>query len=414
MQTGIAAAQTVIAAFHPLLTTDQSSDEEFGRSIPLPTFSHELVRSVCDAALLHFTKVPIVLDINGPLYVIGDVHGNVVDLLRILKVVGIPPKSRLLFLGDYVDRGEYSVEVVTLLFSLVVLHPTHVFLLRGNHEYSEVNRTYGFMHEVLNQYDNRSLFDEMNEVFSWLPVAAIINEGIFCVHGGMSEHIRSLRELRQIRRPIFDCDFQPVADLVWSDPDSHSDTPRPNGRGLGIQFGPKSLEIFLSGLGLRTMVRAHQCVGTGISKFGEQLYTVFSCSGYEGQDNRCGLILIDGESDIDCFSLPAIKQHPRSQATLRKYSLDDMTAKSVLEAITAKMKEGHAEDEGEKKSEERGKSLMESGQSKSEVSFTLPLLGPSEFAERLKSSGSFTTLPVLADLKDRRLRRRTRPARHTL
>jgi protein phosphatase len=411
MQHHIAAAQTVIAAFHQIFAADRSSDEELGRTIPLPSFSPDIVRSVCYAALIHFMKVPTVLDINSPVYVIGDIHGNLVDLVRILKLVGLPPQSRLLFLGDYVDRGEYSVEVVTLLFSLLVLYPNNVFLLRGNHEYSEVNRRYGLFDEIKNEFENTSIFDHINEVFSWLPIAAIVNKSIICVHGGMSEQIKTQNDLRQIRRPILESEFEPVADLVWSDPDSQSETPTRNIRGLGIQFGPKSLEIFLSRLGLDRMIRAHQCVGSGILKFGQQLYTVFSCSGYEGQDNRCGLILIDGQSKIECFSLPTVKQFHRGTAMMRLYSNEDIrSAKSAMDSIAQKLKE--VEDEGMRKLEGRGRLLKKCRQSKSgETLIPLPLLTELQGVdqgEKMNTPDTLNGLPLLGDLKDRRVRRRTR------
>jgi protein phosphatase len=321
----IRAARGVLAAYHPLLEMGRSSCAELGHTIPIPTFNYPTIESICSAALTHLTRLPTVLTLRSPFYIIGDIHGNIFDLRRILVHTGSPPDTRLLFLGDYVDRGEFSVEVITLLFSLMVVYPNHVFLLRGNHEFADVNRTYGFAAEVTAQFTSPQLFDLMNEVFAWLPLVCVIDDVIFCVHGGISRYATSLQDVQQLKRPIYDGDKQLVTDLVWSDPSADCELFEESSRGVGSHFGARSLEEFLSALGMRTLIRAHQCVGAGVSRFADsKLYTVFSCSRYEGQGNRCGLLFLDRELRIECFSLPPLEPVRRAAALTKAFTEEDL------------------------------------------------------------------------------------------
>jgi protein phosphatase len=350
---GVRAARAVLATFQPLLEISRNSCAEIGHTIPIPTFPCSVMESICDAALGQLTRLPTVLTLRSPFYIIGDIHGNIFDLLRILLYTGTPPQTRLLFLGDYVDRGEFSVEVMALLFSLMVLYPDHVFLLRGNHEFANINSIYGFASEVMIQYNSRQVFDLMNEVFAWLPLVCVIDDVIFCVHGGISRHVTSLHDIQKLTRPIYDDDRQPVADLVWSDPHPDCQTYDQSARGMGAHFGAKSLETFLGALGMRTLIRAHQCVSSGVSKFADdRLYTVFSCSTYEGQTNRCGLLFLDASLHIECFSLPPLDQIRRAVAMTKAVNEEELLNRSPgVDSVALKLLE--LDDSGAKLAERR-------------------------------------------------------------
>jgi diadenosine tetraphosphatase ApaH/serine/threonine PP2A family protein phosphatase len=184
-----------------------------------------------------------------------------------------------------------------------------------------MNLSYGFAAEVTAQYQSRQLYDAFNSVFQWMPLVAIVDDQIFCVHGGISPHAKTLAQLRKIKRPLASYDTEFVADLVWSDPCSDCRTCDESTRGLGVQFGVKPLQDFLSILKMKVMLRAHQCVQSGISRFGDDLlYTIFSCSRYEGQSNRCGLMFVDIHLGIEMFSLPPLEQIPRAKALLKKFA----------------------------------------------------------------------------------------------
>jgi protein phosphatase len=303
---------------------------EIGRTIPIPTFSEETIRSLCDAAQRQFESMETVLDVTAPYYIIGDIHGNIFDLIRIIQLTCAPPSSRLLFLGDYVDRGDYSIEVITLLLSLFAMYPENVILLRGNHEFENVNTTYGFHAEVMARFQSRQLFEAFNRVFLWMPLVAVVNEVIFCVHGGIAPSLTSLHDIRRLRRPLLTCEVDPISDLVWSDPTSDCETYSKSVRGLGVQFGVQGLEAFLAVMGMRKLIRAHQCVQAGVSKFAnDQLYTVFSCSAYEGTTNHCGLLFMDRDLQIECFSLPPIEQIPKKDALIRTVEHDEIISAAL-------------------------------------------------------------------------------------
>lgn len=313
------AAQKVLKAYRPLLQElDITQCDQIGKTIPIPTFDEEIIFELCQDAKTHFQRQDIFLELMTPIYVVGDIHGNIFDLIRIIVSATPPPRSRLLFLGDYVDRGEYSIEVITLLFALMVTFPDCVFLLRGNHEFESMNSTYGFLAEVTTQYTSRNLYEVINDVFQYMPLAATLNKQIFCVHGGISPAVSNIDQIKKIRRPLPTYDVEYVSDLMWSDPCYECKNYDESNRGLGVQFGVKALKDFLNVVCMRRMFRAHQCVMPGVLKFGgDLLYTVFSCSNYaDSKGNRCGLLFVQPNLQIQMFALPALEQIPRQDALL--------------------------------------------------------------------------------------------------
>lgn len=144
------------------------------------------IERICQESVEIFKSQGTVIKLTGAFTIIGDIHGNLQDLLNIFSIFGLPPKTKYMFLGDYVDRGQYSVEVISLLLSLVCKYPHHVYLIRGNHEFQHINKVYGFYDEIMAKYNNGEIWKTFNTVFSYLPLASTINEQIFCVHGGLS------------------------------------------------------------------------------------------------------------------------------------------------------------------------------------------------------------------------------------
>jgi serine/threonine-protein phosphatase PP1 catalytic subunit len=158
------------------------------------------------------------LSVPAPLNIVGDIHGQFTDLLQFLKKGGDPSRHRYLFLGDYVDRGPHSVEVMTILLCLKNLYPETVFLLRSNHETRDVSLLYGFYDECKARY-SEDLWNQFNEVFQFLPLAAVVADRIFCVHGGISRELRSVADIQRLGRPLNVPEFGLIVDLLWTDPD---------------------------------------------------------------------------------------------------------------------------------------------------------------------------------------------------
>jgi diadenosine tetraphosphatase ApaH/serine/threonine PP2A family protein phosphatase len=199
-----------------------------------------------------------------------------------------------LFLGDYVDRGVDSVSVVCLLLALLCRFPDHIFMLRGNHELRQVNQRHGFHAEVVQKYDE-GVWEAFQVVFGWLPLAAIVNDKVFCVHGGLSPSLARADALAAVELPIGDAGVSAmVMDLLWSDPCDAAIDFHPNKRGSGKAFGHVAVERFLRENDLKMIVRGHECCPRGYKLLPRGMVaTVFSSSNYiKGVTNDCGVMHI--------------------------------------------------------------------------------------------------------------------------
>lgn len=151
--------------------------------------------------------------------VCGDIHGQFYDLKELFKVGGDVPETNYLFMGDFVDRGYYSVETFLLLLALKVRYPDRITLIRGNHESRQITQVYGFYDECLRKYGSTDVWRYCTEIFDYLSLSAIIDGKIFCVHGGLSPSIQYLDQIRTIDRKQEVPHDGPMCDLLWSDPE---------------------------------------------------------------------------------------------------------------------------------------------------------------------------------------------------
>ena len=253
----------------------------------------------CEEILM---KQPVFLELEAPitilgnfcLFKLGDIHGQYFDLLRLFEYGGFPPKSNYLFLGDYVDRGKQSIETISLLMCYKIKYPENFFILRGNHESEIVNRTYGFFDECKKRYSIK-LWRCFGEMFNWLPVAALIDDKIFCAHGGLSPELKALDQLYDIQRPTDVPSCGLLCDLLWSDPSADVDRWDENDRGVSYVFGEKAVEEFIDNNNLDLICRAHQVVEDGYEFFADrQVITVFSAPNYCGEyNNSASMMMVD-------------------------------------------------------------------------------------------------------------------------
>ncbi|KAJ7918228.1 serine/threonine protein phosphatase alpha-3 isoform [Mycena leptocephala] len=252
------------------------------------------IRYLCVAARDLILAQPILLDLKAPIKICGDTHGQYYDLLQLFDYAGLPPGSNYLFLGDYVDRGKQSLETICLLLAYKLKYPDNIFLLRGNHECASINRIYGFYDECKRRY-NVKLWRAFIGCFNCLPVAAVIENAIFAVHGGLSPELRSLDQIRRIVRPTDIPDNGLLADLLWSDPDKDIHGWGKNDRGISCTFGADIVENFLERLDLSLICRGHQVVEDGYEFFADRkLVTIFSAPNYGGEfDNAAGIMTVD-------------------------------------------------------------------------------------------------------------------------
>ena len=250
-----------------------------------------------------FMEQPVFIELDSPINICGDTHGQFYDLLRLFDYGGEPPKANYLFLGDYVDRGKNSIETISLLFAYKIRYKENFFLLRGNHESENINKIYGFFDECKRRYSVK-LWKLFSDCFNSLPIAALINDKIICMHGGLSPDLSSLEQLKKIVRPTEIPDTGLLCDLLWSDPDKLSTGWGENERGVSVTFSPQVVEEFLEKHDLDLVCRAHQVVENGYEFFANrQLVTLFSAPNYCGEFDNAGALMTIDETLVCSFKI---------------------------------------------------------------------------------------------------------------
>ena len=222
---------------------------------------------------------------KAPVTVCGDIHGQFFDLVELFKIGGDSPDSNYLFMGDYVDRGYYSVECVTYLMCLKVRYPNRIHLTRGNHESRQITQVYGFYDECLRKYGNSNVWKYFTDLFDYLPLTAVVENQIFCLHGGLSPSLENLDSILKLDRKQETPQEGPMCDLLWSDPEDRFGWGM-SPRGAGYIFGHDISEQFNHTNKLNMISRAHQLQMNGFSWcHNKQVCTIFSAPNY---CYRCG------------------------------------------------------------------------------------------------------------------------------
>lgn len=287
-------------------------------------FSAQQIIALCDQAEELIKKQPMLLKIESPVMIFGDIHGQYSDLMRFFDMFGSPYDTYTgkddkiqyfdyLFLGDYVDRGNHCLETVCLLLALKVKYPDQIHLIRGNHEDKMINDTFGLSEELSSRLEEDpgqpySVFNRLNQLFEYLPLAALVDDKIFCLHGGIGANLQKVEQVQQldVLRPLTvvhevktDTD-RLIVDILWSDPTESDNelgilpnTVRdPDGTGNIVKFGPDIVKKFLKQNNLLKIIRAHECVNDGVERFaGGDLITVFSATNYCGKHKNAGAVL---------------------------------------------------------------------------------------------------------------------------
>lgn len=278
------------------------------------------VAQLCDQAMEVFKSQDMVLKLRAPIKVYGDIHGQFLDLMRLFARYKAPTDGDMgdidsmdyLFLGDYVDRGSFSLETICLLFALKVRYPHQIHLIRGNHEDPTINAIYGFKDECRRRLkedpdEPDSCWNKFNRAFEWLPVSAVIESRILCIHGGIGGAIENIKQIEEMDRPLHVAQIpgtpseQRVTDMLWSDPSDNdtvtgvtmNETRDPDGTGRIVKFGPDRVKDFLmANKPLSMIIRAHECVMDGFERFADgKLITVFSATDYCGHHKNAGALL---------------------------------------------------------------------------------------------------------------------------
>ena len=304
---------SIIQKLYPfeLKHISQTKKEEQIKSISESnTLSIEELKYLCTKSLEIFMEEPVFLELSAPIIICGDTHGQFRDLIRLFEFGGSPSKKTYLFLGDYVDRGKNSIETISLLLAYKIKYPKNIYLLRGNHECEMINRTYGFFDECKRRYNLR-IWKIFSDCFNWLPISALVDEKILCMHGGLSPELTEIKCLKEIVRPTEVPDKGLLCDLLWSDPEKDVEDWAPNERGISVLFNENIIERTLDNLDIDLICRAHQVVERGYEFFAQRrLVTVFSAPNYCGEFDNAGAFMVVNK-DLMCgfkVLVPEIKE----------------------------------------------------------------------------------------------------------
>jgi len=249
-------------------------------------------------------KEKTMINVEAPVTVCGDIHGQFYDLMKLFEVGGPPDQTRYLFLGDYVDRGYFSIECVLYLWALKILHTNTLFLLRGNHECRHLTEYFTFKMECKIKY-SEDVYEACMTSFDYLPLAAIMNGQFLCVHGGLSPEIQTLDDIRKIDRFKEPPAYGPMCDLLWADPieefgnEGNNDHFTHNSvRGCSFFFSFAACCDFLQRNNLLSIIRAHEAQDAGYRMYKKNqatgfpsLITIFSAPNYLDVYNNKAAVL---------------------------------------------------------------------------------------------------------------------------
>ena len=290
--------------------------------------SKEMIIKLCDEVQKIVQSQPSLLNIRAPIKIFGNLHGQLDDLIKIFEHFGFPDdtlrgdieSNDYLFLGDYVDRGNKSLELICLLFALKLKHPDQIHLLRGHHEDKNVNYVLGFAEECMLKFPEdpknpNSIFQRINKVFEYLPYCAVIENKILCVHGGIGQSVKTLKQIEKISRPVeishnsveTSSDQILINELLWTDPTTNSlEEYDKSKRGLFgndetrcCKFSFERTKNFLASNNLTLLIRSHEFVKEGYENLNNMIITLVSCLDYCGKlKNAGGILIVKKNSEI--------------------------------------------------------------------------------------------------------------------
>ncbi|PWZ00884.1 putative calcineurin catalytic subunit [Testicularia cyperi] len=264
----------------------------------------EQARYILTTATEILRQEPNLLEVDAPITVCGDIHGQYYDLMKLFEVGGNPADTRYLFLGDYVDRGYFSIECVLYLWALKIWYPDTLFLLRGNHECRHLTDYFTFKLECKHKY-SEEIYDLCMESFCTLPLAAVMNKQFLCIHGGLSPELQTLDDLRSINRFREPPTHGLMCDILWADPLEDFGSEKTNEsfihnhvRGCSYFFTYNAACQFLERNQLLSIIRAHEAQDAGYRMYRKtkttgfpSVMTIFSAPNYLDVYNNKAAVL---------------------------------------------------------------------------------------------------------------------------
>ena len=198
---GVAKTSARVPSKDGTKTSNPSSDldRQIERLLQCEYLTEQEVCDLCEKAKEILVNEGNVQYVSAPVTICGDIHGQFYDLKELFKIGGMCPETKYLFMGDFVDRGFFSVETFLLLLALKVRYPDRITLIRGNHETRQITQVYGFYEECLRKYKSVNVWRYCTDIFDYLSLAAIVDNKVFCVHGGLSPVIQTIDQI-QVRK----------------------------------------------------------------------------------------------------------------------------------------------------------------------------------------------------------------------
>lgn len=237
----------------------------------------------------------VILDLNinnfdEQVFVIGDIHGNLKSLQRLIEVIEQDNPKFVIFLGDIVDRGPYQLECLILVLALKIQQTNKYFLIKGNHESLEINQRYGFYQDFIRRFKDQRKFEEVLSLYKILPLCALVNKSILCLHGGIPEDFDFIKNLQGIKTQNLPSLFENMAkslmQIMWNDPKSKLIGFSDSFRGIGIKyFGEDVFNDFMRENKLNYLIRSHEAFPEGYRWFfNKKLLSIFSSANYRGKN----------------------------------------------------------------------------------------------------------------------------------
>ncbi|KPI88887.1 putative serine/threonine protein phosphatase [Leptomonas seymouri] len=300
--------------WEPLASSELFDEKGMPRpDVALEHFKKEGLLSEADAltiiakCALIWKDEPNVMRLEDPVVISGDVHGQFFDLLNLLSIGGNPRNQKYIFLGDYVDRGCFGMEVILLLMCYKICYPTTMITLRGNHESRHLTAYFNFKREVLYKY-SIAVYNAMMSAFDCLPLACIVNNRFLCLHGGLSPELKRVADINAIHRFREPPSSGPMCDLLWADPldekeEDSATSPHfvPNTtRGCSYVYSHAAACSFLQENSLITVIRGHEAQDEGYHLYKKTakgfpaVICIFSAPNYcDTYDNRAAIVMLN-------------------------------------------------------------------------------------------------------------------------
>ncbi|PIC33897.1 hypothetical protein B9Z55_013710 [Caenorhabditis nigoni] len=318
------------------------------------------VDQLCNEVIVNLMNEQNLVSVSVPVTIVGDIHGNFHDLYRALLArtnpdmieertsVKVRPfaRDRFIFLGDYINVGKRSIECLCLLFALKATSPHRFTLLRGSQE-GPIGKHFLTSLEELTPFYANKLQKKFEEVFSWMPLAAVVGEKIFCVHGGISPHLGSLKDIDKIPRPLLDVKENILAtDLIFSDPLDYEFLHVPKKepifeanylRHAGVLFNEATVEEFCERTGMKLIVRSHTMIPFGYRLFANRkMITIFTSTGYKKERNHGSVMKVDKDGKITMINFLPAPLKKKKKKDENEQGNDDTNTRTTLDTQTVR------------------------------------------------------------------------------